>query len=71
MSISVRAQDALFAGNKGLHLTTSATLSVRLAQYSALAGDTSTPPALRDYSATTATEIRAELTRRAPLMEAA
>jgi hypothetical protein len=61
-----------FAGAKGFSLASPGMLALRLKQYQRLARDTTLPPALRQYSETTAAEICAELAaRRASVMGAA
>ncbi len=60
-----RNERARFAGNKGFHKSTPRVLVQRLIEYRCLAADERLPGALRDYAATTAEEIHAELTRRA------
>ncbi len=58
-------QRNLYAGEKGFSGQPASKLTILLLKYRSLAGDVSTPPALRDYSATTAGEIREELNSRA------
>ena len=71
METTVSVPNDSYKGNKGFSEASPARLTALALKYLALASDPATPAALRDYSRATADEIRAELSHRAPLMEAA